>query len=191
MTDDELAAFETDITASCAEHSKNYGRNIDYRASVSLESKGSKYFIKFDSPKRLWPEFSTQSYIYDYAKRHKNGPRIPQALHYFKGQARAYLVMEYIEFTDEPTPDLVERTAKALNWLLEVPPPSKDLMGPVGGGLIRHRFFKDGTVPLEFSSVDALERYMNEVRRCLYFSSIRHPTTFYLARAASFSRNWI
>ena len=190
--DGELAAFENDITTLCAEHMQSHWKDKDYRACVSLEPKGSKYFIKFDDPTTLWPEFSTQSYIHDYAKRHhdKHGPRIPQALHYFEAQGEAFLVMEYIQLRDEPTPDLAERTAKALNWLLEVPPPSEDVMGPVGGGRIRHRFFKNNIAPTEFSGTDALERYMNKVRRCLYFSSIRHPTTFYLARAARFSRNW-
>ena len=173
MTDDELAAFENDITTLCAEHMQSHLRDKGYRACVSLESKGSKYFIKFDDPTTLWPEFSTQSYIYDYAmRRHgKHGPRIPQALHYFEAQGEAFLVMEFIQLRDEPTSDLAERTARALNWLSEVPPPSEDVMGPVGGGRICHHFFKNHKAPMEFSGTDALERYMNEVRRSLYFSS--------------------
>jgi hypothetical protein len=169
MTDDELITFEGDITAICAEHRRSHWRNFDYRACVSFESKESKYFIKFDNPRTLWPEFSTQSYIYDYAKRHGNGPRIPHALHYFETQETAFLVMEHIRLRDEHPPDLAERTAVALNWLSEVPSPSEDLMGPIGGGLIHHSFFKNNKAPLAFSSIDALERYMNEVRRCIHF----------------------
>jgi hypothetical protein len=199
MTDAELAAFEADIIATCAEHERSHWQDVDYRACVSLESKRSKYFIKFNNPKTLSPEFSTQSYIYDYAMRHRSGPRIPQALHYFETQKNAFLVMEYIELTHPSLiTNLAERAAGALHWLSEVlaPPedvigPSKDVIGPIGGGLIRHRFFKNNKAPLAFSSVDALERYMNEVRRCLHFSSIRHPTTFYLSRAASSSRSWL
>jgi hypothetical protein len=163
MTDVELAAFEADIIAICAEHRQSHRRDDDYRACVSIESKESKYFIKFDDPRTLGPEFSTQSYIHDYAMRHGNGPRIPQALHY-----------------------LAERTARALDWLSKVSAPPGDVMGPIGGGLIRHRFFKNNKAPLAFSSIDALERYMNEVRRCLYFFrvSARHLKTYYLARAA-------
>ena len=67
MTDAELAAFEADIITTCAEHERNHWRDVDYRACVSLELKRSKYFIKFNNPRTLWPEFSTQSYIYDYA----------------------------------------------------------------------------------------------------------------------------
>ncbi|KAG7095108.1 hypothetical protein E1B28_005893 [Marasmius oreades] len=167
MTDDELAAFEAHIIAVCAEHRGRHWRDFDYRACVTVESKKLKYFIKFDIPRTLWPEFSTQSYIYDCAKSLCNGPRVPQALHYFENQGKAYLVMEHIWLRDESPPDLVEKTAEALNWLSEVPPPSEDLIGPIGGGLIHHRFFKDNRAPLAFSSVGALERYMNKGRKLL------------------------
>ena len=73
MMGDELAAFENDTTTLCAEHMQSHWKDKDYRACVSLESKGSKYFIKFDRPRTLWPKFSTQSYIYGYAKRHHDG----------------------------------------------------------------------------------------------------------------------
>jgi hypothetical protein len=45
MTDAELAAFEADIIATCAEHERSHWRDVDYRACVSLESKrsGSPY----------------------------------------------------------------------------------------------------------------------------------------------------
>jgi hypothetical protein len=176
MTDIELAAFEADIVATCAEHRQSHWRDADYRACVSIELKESKYFIKFDDPRTLGPEFSTQSYIHDYAMRHGNGPRIPQALHYFETKEKAFLVMEHIELTDPSLiTNLAERAARALDWLSKVSAPPGDVMGPIGGGLIRHRFFKNNKAPLAFSSIDALERYMNEARCCLFFrvSAIR------------------
>ena len=166
MTDAELAAFEVDIIAICAEHRQSHWQDIDYRARVSLESRKSKYFIKFDNPKTLWSEFLTQSYIYDYAMCRRSGPRIPQALHYFEAQGKAFLVMEHIEFTH---PSLItnpaERAAWALDWLSGVSAPPEDVighskyaMGPIGDGLIRHRFFKNNKAPLAPSSIDALSR---------------------------------
>ena len=92
MTDAERVTFEADIIAICTEHSQNHWKDVDYRAFVTFESKESKYFIKFDNPRTIWSEFSTQSYIYDYAMRHGNGPRISQPLHYFETKAEAYLV---------------------------------------------------------------------------------------------------
>ena len=183
MTDIELAAFEADIIAFCAEHEQSHGQERDYCACVTIESKKAKYFIKFYDSETLWPEFSTQSYIYDYAMRHKNGPHIPQPLHYFESQDEcvAFLVMEYIELADHSLiTNLAERTAWALDWLSKVsaPPedimdPSKEAMGPVGGGFIRHRFFKNYQAPVSFQSVADLQFYMNEVRRCLY--SFEYP----------------
>jgi len=144
-----------------------------------------KYFIKFDSPDALRPEFLTQSYIYSFAASNRSGggaPRIPQALHYFEGEHQAYFVMEYIELSNPSLiSNLAEKTAEALRWLSQVPPPEDDIgpnseqvIGPVGGGLIRHGFFKNHTAPLNFSGVDALERYMNRVRRCPHFFKFLH-----------------
>lgn len=109
--------------------------------------------------------------------RHRSGPRISQALHYFEAQKRAFLILEHIELTHPSlVTNLAERAAWALDWLSGVSAPpedvidhSKDVIGPIGGGPIRHSFFKNNKAPLTFSSVDALERYMNKVRRCLYF----------------------
>ncbi|KAG6836241.1 pre-mRNA-splicing factor rse1, partial [Arthromyces matolae] len=122
MTDAEIACFEADVVTICTEHAKRHWHEYrSYRQCVSFDSKGTKYFIKFDRPCRLWPEFSTQSYIYDCAVRQGDGPRIAQPLHYFehdREQAHeAYFVMEYIHLRGEPPADLAERTADVLNWL--------------------------------------------------------------------------
>ena len=161
MTDAELAAFEARIIAVCAEHTNIHWKNDDYRQCLTIESNETKYFIKFDNAMALWPEFSTQSYIYHYVIRHKNGPRISQALHYFEIPGRAFFVMEHIGLADPPPiTNLAERAARAIDWLSKVPAPpedvmgpSKDAIGPVGGGLIRHRFFNNYEAPVPFWSV--------------------------------------
>ena len=172
MTEAELVIFEANINATCMAHKQNNWRDNKYRACVTFESEKSKYFIKFDNPKALRPEFLTQSYIYDYSTRHGSGPRVFQPLHFFCNQITAFLIMEYIELVDPSlVTDLAERTAEALNWLSHIPAapeddnsPSKDAIGPVGGGLIRHKFFKDHKAPLPFQSVAELQLYMNKVR---------------------------
>lgn len=107
MTDAELAAFEVDIIAICAEHIQSHWQDVDYRAcvSLSLESRKSKYFLKFDDAKTLWPDLLTQSYIYDYAIRHRSGPRIPQE--------NALLILEHIELTH---PSLITNLARRTGW---------------------------------------------------------------------------
>jgi hypothetical protein len=130
MTDVELAAFEADIVAICAEHWQSHWQDDDYRVCVPIESKESKYFIKFDDPRTLGPEFSTQSYIHNYAMRHGNGPRIHQALRYFEIKEKAFFLMEHIALTHPSlTTDLAERTARALEWLSKVSAPPGDIMG--------------------------------------------------------------
>ena len=170
--DVELAAFEADIVATCAEHMQSHWKDDDYRACVSIESKESKYFIKFDDPTTLGPE----------SRRGRTSTTMPcitgmghafPRLYTTSKLKKAFLVMEHIKLTHPSLiTNLAERTAQALDWPSKVSAPSEDVMGPLGGGLIRYRFFKDNKAPLAFSGIDALERYityMNVVRRCLYF----------------------
>ncbi|KAF7324466.1 hypothetical protein MSAN_02518600 [Mycena sanguinolenta] len=137
MTDIELAAFEAHIVATCVDHMQSHWRDKGYRACVSRI-------------KRI--KILHQSYIHEYAIHPGNGPRVPQAVHYFEA---------------EDSKDAYLRTARALEWLSKVPASFEDVLGPIGGGLIRRRFFKDHTAPLAFSSVAALERYMNKGRNLL------------------------
>src|SRR6266850_7286809 len=96
------------------------------------------YFVKFGDPDDLWPELQTQSYIFDYARSnpHPDAPRIPQVVHHFGDSMTMYLVMEFITLTAAP----IDRTAQALVWLSSVPPPPNHVIGPLGGGCIRHKF---------------------------------------------------
>lgn len=152
----------------------------DYRACVSI---GTEYFVKFGNPMTLWPEIATQKYISEYAQSHADTPRvphIPKVKYYFEYQLTMYMVMEYVALTNPP-PDLPERTAEALIWLSAVPAPPGHVFGPLEGGLIRHKFFKDYKAPLVFSSIGALERYIEKVRPCLYF--LEHPLTSNLGQA--------
>ncbi|KAE9397353.1 hypothetical protein BT96DRAFT_921549 [Gymnopus androsaceus JB14] len=79
--------------------------------------------------------------------------------------------MEYIQPTSIPVPDLPERAAQALQWLRGLRTPENAKIGSLGGGPARHELFQDYTAPLAFSSLEALERYMNTAlkwipRRC-------------------------
>jgi hypothetical protein len=133
----------------------------------------------------------TQVYIYHYAESQVDAPRIPKVIHHFQGDhRRGYLVMEHLKLRGSSPPDLPERIAEALKWLSGVPAPSNHVIGPLGGGRIRHRFFKDDEAPLLFSSIEALERYMEKVHPCLYL--LKHPLTCNLGqgrtRLSSLSR---
>jgi hypothetical protein len=92
----------------------------------------------------------------------------------------AYLVMEYIEPKTIPAQDAPEKIAKALQWLYDLPAPLDVTIGSVGSRYARYSLFKEFTVSLPFSSMEALEKYMNRVRLCVLvtlFLSIRHLLT--------------
>ena len=187
MTSTKQAIFEAAIIDACTKHTQEHWQDNDYRACVFIKP---CYFVKYDDHETLWPQIATQLYISNYAESRIDAPRVPKVIHHFRGdQRRAYLVMEYIKLIDSP-PALHERTAAALKWLSGVPAPPKHVMGPLGGGYIRHRFFKDYEAPLLFSSIEALERYIEKVRPCLYL--LEHPPSanVILARGARGSRNW-
>jgi hypothetical protein len=139
------------------------------------------YFVKYSHPNTLGPEIATQKYISDCAKSESDTsciPRIPKIKHCFQEGWTMYLVMEYITLTVPPPSDLNERIAVALKWLSEVKPPPGHAIGPLGGGRIFHNVFKDFEAPLLFSSVDALERYLEAVRPVLcIFWSMHHSLT--------------
>lgn len=153
---------------TCKKHLEGHWKERGYRNHISI---GTEYFVKFGNPKSLLPELATLEYIFEHARSHPDipcTPRIPQVKHHFENQITMYMVMEYIPLANSP-PDLAERTIEALRWLSSVPAPPGHVFGPLGGGLIRHRFFLDSTAPLAFSSIEALERYIARVRPCLYF----------------------
>ena len=165
MTPEDQAALEATIVTACTAHkTANWRDHKNYRACISI---GTSYFVKFDNIKSLEPEVATQRYISAYAEAHPElpgTPRIPKVLFSFQREWTMYMVMEYIHLAESP-PDL-EKRADALIWLSKVPPPPNHLLGPLGGGRIRHQFFKDYKAPLHFSSVEALERFIERVRSC-------------------------
>ena len=169
MTTISSATFKTTIINICNAHWLNHWRDDDYHPSLPI----GNYFVKYDSYESLEPQVMTQRHVYDYAKTQTNAPRIPKVEYFFRDDVgRGYLVMEHVAVI--PTPkNLAERTVEALDWLALVPAPPNHVLGPLGGGVIHHRFFQDCEAPLVFSSVEALERYINEVRPCLYF--LKHP----------------
>src|SRR5258708_6364367 len=129
------------------------------------------YFIKFDCYKSLYPQVETQKYVSQCAKLDKSTPCIPKVLHFFnQNYQMAYIVMDYIKPTPTPVLDLPKRVALTLQWLRNLTAPP----GHVGFGLLenaqpRHMLFKDCMVPLSFLSIQAMDRYLDQVCPCLYF----------------------
>ena len=135
--------LQTAVISACKEQTL---RNEDYRPCVYI---GTDYVVKYGHQRDLEPELATREYIFAHAQQTNtpDAPRIPQILHRFVDQRTLYLVMERIKLQESP-PDLPARIQKAIKWLSEIPLPSNYALGPVGRGIIRHRFFKDGEAPL-------------------------------------------
>jgi hypothetical protein len=159
----DLAAFEEAIINACAKHERDHRWERDYRRYVVVE----RAFIKFDSHHSLWPQFQTQTYVSQCAKLDMSAPRVPEVLHFFhRDHQMAYLVMEYIPLIPPPVPDLPQRAARAIQWLRDLPVPAERVrIGPLGSGHARHILFKHCIAPLPFSSIEAVERYLNKCVR--------------------------
>lgn len=156
--------LQTAVIAACTAHKEQNARNADYRArAVHI---GTDYFVKYGARRDLEPELATQKYIFAHAQRSTtdaDAPRIARIVHHFVDQGTMYVVMEHIALQDSP-PDLDVRIHKAMKWLSEVPPLSGQPLGPVGGGRIHHKFFKEYKAPFVFPDVATLDQYVNKVR---------------------------
>jgi len=86
--------------------------------------------------------------------------------------------MEYITLTHPPVPDLPQKVAVALQWLRDPPAPTERVrIGPLGSGRARHTLFKDCKAPLPFSSIEAIERYLNKCVRGYTFEHLPSANT--------------
>ena len=114
-------------------------------------------------------------YVSQCAKLDESAPRIPEILHFFSRDdtLMAYAVMDYIKPACAPVPDLPQRVALALQWLRDLPPPQGHVgIGPLGDDCANHMLFKNYTAPFQFSSIQALERYLNRVGPRLYLPDL-------------------
>jgi hypothetical protein len=156
--DPELRAT---IIRECENHENANWRERNYRRCITI---GTEYFVKFDTHDRMKPELATQMHIQSYAASLPDSaaaPRIAKVLFHFQEGYFTYNVMEYIELGGPANP---AQKADALTWLTNVPPAPGQVMGPVGGGPIRHAMFKDYWAPMEFDDLGALERYLERGR---------------------------
>ncbi|EKM74487.1 hypothetical protein AGABI1DRAFT_88301 [Agaricus bisporus var. burnettii JB137-S8] len=153
-------ALEDIIVEACAKHLLKFSLHLDdYRLCLVVNG----FFVKFNNYFDIYPEYETLKYISRCAKNNINAPHVPEIVHFFHRQdlCWAYLVMENINLMSPPE-DFSQRVAKAIQWLHDCPvPPDGARIGPVGSGRARHRLSWEFEAPLEFSSIQALERFLN------------------------------
>jgi hypothetical protein len=178
----DFAALEPAIVSACAQHERENKKDPNYTRCLPF----GKYFVKFDGYSSFYPEVLTLKYLADLAKSDASAPRVPQVYHFFHNNGRmAYVVMEYIDLVQVSDETLAPKAAQAVRWMRSVPAPHGIVLGPKGNGIARHVVFKDREAPLDFVSLDALERYFNKVclPDCVRFALLTHSFSFFhLAR---------
>ncbi|KIM41209.1 hypothetical protein M413DRAFT_445255, partial [Hebeloma cylindrosporum] len=125
-----------------------------------------KFFIKYNEHKDMHAEYAMQQYIFNRAEGDPNAPRVPRIHDFFifdniRMGIIGYLVMEYIHTSPTRSGDVPEKVASALQWLRDLPRPSDTTIGSVAGPDAPYNLLKGLKTPIAFSSIDAIERYMN------------------------------
>ncbi|KAG8170135.1 hypothetical protein KVR01_000880 [Diaporthe batatas] len=144
-------------------------------------------YVKVGSQAALQPELRNQEYVWkalnDMPPDQTRGIRTPCVYRTFQSGHWFYIVMEYIpgktlqqlmDQKDWSDPQRAARTnsiARAMRLLMSIPVPAGQTPGPVGGGRIRHSLFRDDISYCVYSSVDELEKHLNDA------STIRFKTS--------------
>jgi hypothetical protein len=160
------------IVEFCA--SRSHGT---YHISIPVDSTSLKIFVK-SGYSSLVPEARTQEYVFALAKSDPQAPGVPEVHDIIHHSNRTYLVMEDVPVlsfnawieqegisAEERNDRLAIATVKvagAVSWLLTCPIPGDGKIGPIGGGLMQHEFFRNEEAGLEFFTLQALEAYVNE-----------------------------
>lgn len=168
----DFVALEPAIVSACAQHERENKKDYhNYRRCLPF----GKYFVKFDTYSTFYPEVVTLKYLADLAKSDASAPRVPEVYHFFHNNGwLAYVVMEYIDLVQVSAETLALKAAQAVRWMRSVPAPHGVVLGPKGNGRARHVVFKNREAPLDFVSLDALERYFNKVSLpdCVRFAAL-------------------
>lgn len=121
---------------------------------------GRTFFIKYRNASMA--EARTQLYLHDriIAARPRTTIRIPEIYHALDSNSGTYMVMEYIDIQDFASD---KQRAKAIAELTSIEPPPDAAPGPIGGGRVKHKFFKYSESPVEYRSVSELDNHVNNV----------------------------
>ncbi|KAH9991752.1 hypothetical protein BJV77DRAFT_516828 [Russula vinacea] len=133
-----LEALEANIMEASTNHELVHSRDKNHRACVSI---GTDCFVKFGDPDALWLNSKLSHTSLTMRAAHSPGGAP------LRRQQDKYLIIELIMLTAAPL-NLVGRTTQTLVWLSSVPPPPDHVIRPLGGGHIRHKFFKEYMAPL-------------------------------------------
>jgi aminoglycoside phosphotransferase (APT) family kinase protein len=154
-----------------------------------------KYGPRYGIPEGEMP---TQLYVYNvFKKMSAGGVKVPEIYHAFEqlddkvNGPVTYIIMEYVHgqtveaaikncSQQGQKTHIFDQVAKAVDQLLQVPPPNGLRLGPARGGLINHPLFADNKAAKVYDSVGQLQRHFNKVIAlplkipCMFNTRSRH-----------------
>jgi hypothetical protein len=126
-------------------------------------------FVKY-GPTLAMGEARTQDYVADHVNSDKHlVVLVPRIYYAFRYEEIGYITMQYVDGNDCNQNDL-DTIALAVNRLRAIPSPTVS-PGPVGGGMITHRFFSGHRSSVQYDSVEDLQEHVNKVSA--FYSSYR------------------
>ena len=147
-----------DLVQKCKEHGHG-------PSSFGIPGPGgpNAAFVKY-GPCLAMGEARTQNYLACVVKADEVVVvRIPQVYYAFRhglGHGRiGYIVMEYVGYADCDENDF-DAIVRAVERLLRIPNPTA-APGPIGGGIIMHRFFLSHLSSVQYNSVEDLQSHIN------------------------------
>ncbi|KAG8800094.1 hypothetical protein FRC17_006963 [Serendipita sp. 399] len=118
-------------------------------------------FIKY-GPGLAMAEARTQKYIADIVNSdEKTVVLVPRIYYAFRSGKNGYIVMEHVG-DEDCSGDDCDVVADAVQRLRSIPCPSTS-PGPVGGGLLVHRFFSDHVCDVQYNTVKDLQQHINNI----------------------------
>lgn len=139
-------------------------------------------YVKFGPLKQIAAKVQNHEYALKAFKKiapnQKRGIRIPEIYHTFnigeELKQKMFIIMEYIvgrtlaELVEEHGYKTTKKThegsiARAIRLLMSIKAPKDQGPGPVSRGHIRHPLFKNETSYITYSSINALQKHLNQV----------------------------
>ena len=157
--DNPFVALEPAIITACASYEKDNYTLPGYRRVISF----ANYIIKFGDTQSFPSEVQMHDHFAKVTQKDLTAPRVPLIHHIFKHGYITFAVIERIQLVPAAEDVFVQKVADAVLWMRNQPCPAGVTLGPLGSGFACHEVFKDYRAPLPFTSVIALEKYLNVV----------------------------
>ncbi|KAF9064541.1 hypothetical protein BDP27DRAFT_1333403 [Rhodocollybia butyracea] len=153
-----FVAFEQAIIAACAKHEEDNHRQPGYRRLIHFND----YIVKFGDSWCFSSEVRMHNHFSKVTANELATPRVPLIHYSFENEHLRYAIIEPIQTIQVAEDIFIQKVADAVSWMRDQACPVGVALGPLGSGPIYHEIFKTKYAPLPFTSVVALEKYLNK-----------------------------